>query len=245
MRTLTVEALDRLWGTQLGFEGADLRGGAVRFVASGQRPFHVLATPDGAVVVGQPHRLERLRTLPVEALLSPAVWAERFGVAEAQVASWGPGLLAYANSDSFTPLPPRGEVRRLTRADAGELARFSRLLAAREPTVFHSWAIGGRVTANERLWGAVVEGKILSVAGLRPVAPGLFEVGINTLPTHRRLGWGGAVASAATEGGLALAPLVQWSAPLDNEPSARIAARLGFQHYAHFLWISLPEEREG
>lgn len=241
---LPLAKLDRYWAQELGCASGDLRAGHVRLVPCGQRQLQVLATPDGAVVIGLPSLLERVAGAPVARLLEPRFWAERFEVPLAQIAFYGPGFLAYLHQEIFKPRE-HPFVRPLHRRDAGELARFARILQAREPHLFHAWAIGGRVTANERLWGAYVEGKIVSVAGLRAGSKLFQEIGINTLPRARQQGWGTAVASAATAGGLALAELVQWSAPLHNEPSLRLSQRLGYLPYAHQLWLSLPESLFG
>ncbi|MBA3531649.1 MAG: GNAT family N-acetyltransferase [Ardenticatenales bacterium] len=238
--TLPLTKLDRFWASELGCEPADLRATRARLVPCGQRQIQVLATPDGAAVIGLPQFIERAAGYPVDRLLAPQFWAERFNLPLSQLTFYGPSSLSYVTEQAFKP-QPHAFVRLLRRRDAGELARFARILQAREPHIFHSWAIGGRVTANERLWGAYLEGKLISVGGLRPVHKQLFEVGINTLPRFRQQGWGSAVASAATEAGLALAPLVQWSAPLHNEPSMKIATKLGYLSYAHQLWLSLPE----
>jgi RimJ/RimL family protein N-acetyltransferase len=238
--TLPLTKLDRFWATELGCDPADLRATRVRLVPCGQRQIQVLATPDGAVVIGLPGLIGRAAGYPVEQLLTPQFWAKCFEIPLAQLTFYGPSSLSYVTKSAFKS-QPHPFVRLLRRRDAGELARFARILQAREPHSFHAWAIGGRVTANERLWGAYLEGKIVSVGGLRPVHKQLYEVGINTLPRFRKQGWGSAVASAATEGGLELAPLVQWSAPLHNEPSMRIAEKLGYLSYAHQLWLSLPE----
>lgn len=237
---LPLQQLDRFWATALGCAPADLRAGTVRLVPCGQRQLQILATPDGAVVIGLPHLIEPAGSATIEALLQPRYWAERFGLSPEQLALYGPGSLSYVTPHTFQE-QAHPFVRLLKRRDAGEVGRFSRILQAREPESFNAWAIGGRVTANERLWGAYFEGKLVSVGGLRPVSKQWFEVGINTLPRHRAKGWGTAVASAATASGLALAPLVQWSAPLHNAPSQRIAQRLGYQPYAHQLWLSPPD----
>ncbi len=237
---LPLKKLDCFWATQLGCDAGDLRAGEVRLVPCGQRQVQVLATPDGAVVIGLPYLIASAASQPVARLLDPAFWSAAFRVAPPSITFYGPSSLSYATSQSFEP-HPHPFVRLLKRRDAGEVGRFSRILQAREPDIFHAWSIGGRVTANERLWGAYFEGKIVAMAGLRPISKQLFEVGVNTLPRHRHQGWGTAVASEATAGGLALAPLLQWSAPLRNEPSQRIARRLGYLPYAHQLWLSPPD----
>lgn len=238
---LPLAPLDRFWAEQLGCAPRDLRGGVTRLVPCGQRQIQVLATPDGAVVIGLPHLIAVAGGATVDALLSPAFWAESVDLPAPLFTFFGPSSLSYVTPRTFRPAR-HGAVRLLERRDAGELARFARVLRAREPDIFHAWAIGGRVAANERLWGATSDGRLVSVAGLRQVDRGLDEVGINTLPRYRRRGWGTAVAGAATADGLSRGRLIQWSAPLNNEPSMRIAHRLGYLPYAHQLWLTPPEQ---
>ncbi|MGH2543530.1 MAG: GNAT family N-acetyltransferase [Ardenticatenaceae bacterium] len=240
-RVLPVAELDGFWSQELGCAPDDLRAGDVRLVPCGQWQIQVLATPDGAVVIGLPQLIACAQGATTAQLLDPQFWTAQLKAPRQRITFYGPGSLCYVSARTFEP-HSHAFVRMLKRRDAGEVARFARILQAREPEIFHAWAIGGRVTANERLWGAYHEGKIVSMAGLRRVNKNLCEVGVNTLPHQRRKGWGTAVASAATKGGLTLTPLVQWSAPLHNEPSQRIAQRLGFQPYAHHLWLSFPSD---
>lgn len=233
--------LDRFWADSLGCDPADFRTGGVRLVSVGQRQVQIIATPDGTVVIGHPGLIRFAQNVSVEHLLDIQFWATQFDLPLDKFAHFGPGSLSYVTCATFRH-PRHAAVQLLRREDAGELARFSRILKAREPHIFHSWAIGGRVTANEKLWGAVVAERIVSVAGLRQVHKQFYEVGINTIPAHRRQGWGTAVAAAATDAGLQMAPLVQWSAPLNNEASTRIARRLGFLPYAHQLWFAVPSD---
>lgn len=238
---LPTTELDRFWAESLGCDAEDFRSGTVRLVSAGQRQVQIIATPDGTVVIGHPGLIRFGRHASVNQLLDPTFWASHFELPLTTFAHFGPGSLSYVTRSLFHH-PRHAAVQLLRREDAGELARFARILKAREPQIFHSWAIGGRVTANEKLWGAVVAERIVSVAGLRQVHKQFYEVGINTLPAHRQQGWGTAVAAAATDAGLQLAPLVQWSAPLNNEPSMRIARRLGFLPYAHQLWFAVPSD---
>jgi RimJ/RimL family protein N-acetyltransferase len=238
---LPLQTLDRFWATELGCEARDLRAGDPVLVPCGQRQIQVLATPDGAVVIGLPHLIASASGAGMKELLNPAFWCSALGAQPGQMTYYGPSSLSYVSAHTLCP-NPHPFVRLLRRRDAGEVGRFARILQAREPDIFHAWAIGGRVAANEQLWGAYLEGRIVSMGGIRPVNKQLYEVGINTLPKHRREGWGTAVASAATQGALSFAPLVQWSAPLRNEPSQRIARRLGYQPYAHQLWLSPSDD---
>jgi RimJ/RimL family protein N-acetyltransferase len=238
--TLPLAKLDRYWAQELGCEPNDLRQRHLRLVPCGQRQVQVLATPDGTVVIGLPPLIEPVAGSTPAQLLDPRFWAETFNIQLEQLTFYGPSSLSYVTQETFKA-HPHPFVRLMRRSDSAELARFARILHAREPEGFHSWAIGGRVAANEHLWGTYFEGKIVSMAGLRQLNKQIYEVGVNTLPQHRQKGWGTSVASAATEGGLSLVPMVQWSAPLSNEPSQRIAHRLGYLPYAHQLWLTLPD----
>ena len=239
--SLPLAKLDRFWAHELGCDPADLRAGKLQLVPSGYRHIQVLVTLDGAVVIGQPSLTTQAKHATLKQLLDPQFWAAKFNQPLHRIAFYGPSSLSYVLRRYFQPQNHAG-VGQLRRQDAAELARFARILKAREPDIFHSWAIGGRETSNQKLWGAYLNGKIVSVAGLRPVHKQLYEVGVNTLPRHRQRGWGTAAASAATWGGFSLGKMVQWSAPLNNEPSMRIAHRLGYLPYAHQLWLCLPEE---
>ena len=239
-QTLPLTSLDRFWAAELGCHVLDLRAGDLRLVSSGERHIQVFATFDGTVVIGPPSFIKQVQHAILDQLLDPEFWSAQLNVPLSRLAFYGPSSLSYVLRRYFKP-QRHAAVGQLRRKDAAELARFSRILNAREPNIFHSWAIGGRETANRKLWGAYLNGKVVSVASIRPVHKHMYEVGVNTLPRHRWRGWGTAVASAATWGGLNVGKLVQWSAPLNNEASMRIAERLGYQSYAHQLWIGLPQ----
>ena len=241
-RTLPLANLDRFWAAELGCHALDLRAGDLRLVPSGEPRIQVFATLDGAVVIGPPSviLIEPVQHAILDHLLDPEFWAAQLKVPLYSLAFYGPSSLSYVLRRYFKPQTHRA-VGLLQRQDAAELARFSRILKAREPNIFHSWAIGGRETTHKKLWGATLNGKVVSVASIRPVHKQMYEVGVNTLPRHRQRGWGTTVASSATWGGLNMGKLVQWSAPLNNEPSIRIAKRLGYQSYAHQLWVGLPQ----
>lgn len=238
--SLPLTKLDRFWARELGCEPSDLRTGKLRLVPSGHRHIQVFVTLDGAVLIGLPSRITPVKNATLEQLLDPEFWAAQLNISLQRLAFYGPSSLSYVLRRHFQP-QPHSFVKQLRRQDAAELGRFGRILHAREPEIFHSWSIGGRETTNCKLSGAYVNGKIVSVAGIRPVYGQMYEVGVNTLPRHRQRGWGTAVASAATWGGLTSGKIVQWSAPLNNDPSMHIARRLGYLPYAHQLWLSVPD----
>lgn len=237
---LPLANLDRFWAFELGCDMLDFRAGSLRLIPSRERRIQIFATLDGTVVIGPYTLIKPVKHAILSQLLNPEFWATQLQIPLSSLAFYGPSSLSYVLRRYFKAQRHKA-VGQLQRQNAAELARFARILKAREPNIFHSWAIGGRETTHRTLWGAELNGKVISVASLRPVHKKMYEVGVNTLPRHRLRGWGTAVASAATWGGLQIGKLVQWSAPLNNDPSMRIAERLGYQPYAHQLWIGLPQ----
>lgn len=202
-------------------------------------------TSDGGVIVAPPPVLELASDLKLDHLLDVEMWAARLSLQPERLASHGT-TIAYTTSDLFRG-QPHPFVRRLKRYDAEALARFARILSAAEPHSQSHWTIGGRALGapETHLWGAYLEGRLIAVAGLRRISEEIAEIGVDTLPKHRRQGYGTAVAAGATRAALGAVPLVQWSAQLDNAPSERIARRLGYRPYAHQLWLALPTGKRG
>lgn len=176
-----------------------------------------------------------------EMLMTPDWWSHTLDMPRNKLAWHGPTAIWYATSSTFTP-SPHPFARRLRRRDAAELARFVRVLRAREPQTLHYWAIGGREIGQVRLWGAYYEGRLVAVAGERLWGKIIHEIGVNVLPRWRGMGIGTGVASLATDEIVSGGALAQWTCPLDNKAAMRIAMRLGYRSYAHHFWLRVVEE---
>lgn len=235
---LPIEQIDGFWADIIGCEPRELRTGSLLLVPQDEFDVQVFLTPDGGVIAAPAPLLERLDDPTLDQVLQPTWWANRLGVRPSRMACHGPAALMYATVETFRP-EPHPFVRRLRRRDVDELARFARILHAREPETFHYWAIGGREVGQVRLWGAYVEGRIVAVAGERAWGPNIREIGLNVLPNWRNEGFGTSLASEATCDILDDVPLVQWSSPLDEPAAAHLAQSLGYRPYAHHLWFSL------
>lgn len=234
---LPTEYIDAFWADVIGCEPASLRTGSLQLISRDEHDVQVFVTPDGGVIAGPRLLLDRLDEPATDQALEPTWWATLLGLRPSRLACHGPAALMYATTETFVP-HPHPFARQLKRRDAEELARFARILHAREPETFHYWAIGGREVGQTRLWGAYVEGRIVAVAGERAWSPHIREIGINVLPTWRNEGFGTALASEATADILDDVPLVQWSSPLDEPAAAHVAKNLGYRPYAHHLWFS-------
>lgn len=241
---LPLHELDCYWAVILGCAPDDLRAGEVVHRAGVAERAQIFMTSGGGVIVGPTALLDIARTLPLDRLLDPEIWAARLETTPARLASFATSLF-YATPSLFRRPPPHPFVRQLKRRDAEALARFGRILDAAEPGRPRYWSIGGRMlgTPQTRLWGAYFEGRLVAVAGVRSLGETVVEIGVETLPKQRRQGYGLAVAAAASHAALRVAPLVQWSTQAENVASTRIATRLGFRAYAHQLWLAPPGAR--
>lgn len=236
---LPIETIDGFWAEVIGCEPDAFRsGGNLQYLPRDEYDVQVFLTPDGGVIAVPARLLERLDDPTFDQVLEPAWWAGVLNVQLSRLACHGPAALLYATEETFSP-EPHPFVRQLRRRDADELARFARILHAREPETFHYWSIGGREVGQVRLWGAYVEGRIVAVAGERAWSPNIREIGLNVLPKWRGEGYGTSLASEATADILDSVPLVQWSSPTDEPAALHIAQNLGYRPYAHHLWFTL------
>ncbi|MDQ7029157.1 MAG: GNAT family N-acetyltransferase [Ardenticatenia bacterium] len=239
--TLPLPKLDALWAHIVGSDPAHMRQGHLRVVSRDGDHIHVFLTPDGGVVAVPPMYESLVHGVAPEALMAPRWWSRALSVSLDHLAWYGPTAIWYATSSTFTPVP-HPFARRLRRRDTAELARFVRLLRAREPETLHYWAIGGREIGQVRLWGAYYEGRLVAVVGERAWGRAIHEIGVNVLPRWRGMGIGTGVVSLATHEIVNSGALAQWTCPLDNRAAMRIAVRLGYRSYAHHFWLRVVEE---
>lgn len=228
--------LDKVWAEILGCEPAELRRGHLVILPREGDDVHVFLTPDGGVVAVPPAGERLVADASPEQLTDPGWWATTLGVPSTHLAWHGPAAIWYTTPETFVP-QFHPFARQLRRRDAGELARFARILQAREPETFHYWAIGGREIGQVRLWGLYYQGRLVAVAGERPWGSEVREIGINVLPRWRQQGFGTAVVSLATDDILKEGALPMWVCALSNLPATRIAVRLGYRPYAHHFWF--------
>ncbi|WP_152918060.1 GNAT family N-acetyltransferase, partial [Ardenticatena maritima] len=217
--SLPIEDLDAMWAAVIGCEPGDLRSGRLMLRMGGdQEMLDVFVTPDGGVVLAPFALLAQIEPPTLDQALEPSWWAMQLKCRPSDLAVQGPMTIWYATRETFIPEPHRF-VRALRRRDAEALARFDRILKAREPETYPYWQIGGREVAHTRLWGAYHEGKLVAVAGARLLSSDVAEIGVSVLPTMRRRGYGTAVVSAAASALFEQVRLVQLRT-LNHTPGA-------------------------
>lgn len=180
-----------------------------------------------------------------EALLQPDSWREWFGRAVTRV--MGPSVHHYLDDASALASVPGGgpaELRSIGDDDAGPLERFR---AACDP---EEWAEGGfahvpapagEVPAGpaQLLFGAFQDGSLVAAANLTEWRGQPSDVGVLTLPEHRRAGIATRLAALASRHALDTAGIARYRAAVTNRPSRAIAGKLGFQEFGRNLVVRL------
>ncbi len=126
-----------------------------------------------------------------------------------------------------TPRPPQpaATVRRLAAADADALAGLA------EDLRWIAATLGGpaELASSELAWGALEEGRLVSVAVPFYLGEHYEDVGVVTEHTFRRRGLSTACAAAVTADIRARGRRATWTTSPDNTGSLDVAARLGFR----------------
>lgn len=134
----------------------------------------------------------------------------------------GPAYLAYWPPSSQVP-PPQGLIRELSADDGASLTAL-RDLAPEE------WSEAG-IGADSRVFGALVAGRIVAVAGYECWPAQLAHLQVFCLPDYRRRGLATNALRGAMRHALAAGLLPQYRARDANMASRALATRLGFVEY--------------
>ena len=130
------------------------------------------------------------------------------------------------NRSPHFSLPIDVSVRRLGTSDAYHLWGLSRESA----WIFATWGGPGGLAASGRVWGAFVEGRLVSVACTRFLGLHYEEIGAVTEVGYRGRGLGAACGGALCEDVVARGRKPGWAASPENRAAIRVAEKLGFEH---------------
>ena len=125
--------------------------------------------------------------------------------------------------ERFTP-PPGALVRPLALEDAGLLAGLSPDLR----WISNTWGGPAGLAGSGRVWGALIAGRLVSVAGTFFAGWQYEDVGVATEPAFRRQGLNAACAAAVCRDIRARGCTPSWSTSVDNPASLGVAEKLGF-----------------
>jgi RimJ/RimL family protein N-acetyltransferase len=220
----TIEQLDSFYSHALGCTPADLNSGrlitiayeqisGIRFAKGSPLALFSIGKGSGAVVSVLPSfydtaisTLSSSNTLDDDACRA----LETALTPIIQPEFWFKGSRLYCDETTFINLA-HGDVRDVT--DIDETAAG----------IHAKW--GGRV------YGQIVDGKVVSWAGIKPLSDVGWDLTIQTLPEYRGKGYAKSAVSAAVRHILNNGKIATWGADRTNIASLRTAYALGFQDY--------------
>jgi RimJ/RimL family protein N-acetyltransferase len=155
---------------------------------------------------------------------APPEWLPALRALDPATAVWD-RLVAVLPAAATVPSPPEN-VRLLTAADAPALAALDQESA----WIHETWGGPEEMAAAEVAYAATVGGVLASVAVPFYVGGGYEDIGVVTVPAHRRRGLSTACAAAVITDARARGRTPTWTTSPDNTGSLAVAARLGFVH---------------
>jgi len=147
---------------------------------------------------------------------------------------WAPMPEIHYQMDQPNDDAPNTQVRRLTKADVALLE------VATDAFGLVGWRFGSAeaLLRDGFAAGAVVEGKLVSVAFTTAITPRFGEVGISTLAPYRGRSYSTAAAALVCADVHAAGLTPTWSTGEDNAPSRRVAEKLGFNEVSRRVYLN-------
>lgn len=163
---------------------------------------------------------------------APVEWLPRLRRSDPDLAEWPrvvAALPADATARASTPHKAhraRTAVRRLTPADAAALAALPADIA----WIHESWGGAEPALAAGVTYGAVLDGRLASVALAFFQGRAYEDIGVVTVRGYRRAGLSAACAAAVVTDIRARGRVPTWTTSPDNTGSLAVAGQLGFVH---------------
>jgi GNAT superfamily N-acetyltransferase len=104
------------------------------------------------------------------------------------------------------------------------------------------WEYSGIMEEHEPVFGVFDGSQLVAAASMGAWYEHLRFAGVITHPEYRSRGNGLAAAAAITAHGLMQGHIMQWHTHMTNEPSLRIARRLGYQQVYEAVGVRLLTE---
>jgi GNAT superfamily N-acetyltransferase len=178
-----------------------------------------------------PELAERASGWTASTVGDPTQLAEQVGTAPSQII--GPAFIGYATRDSLRSESALS-ARPLTERDAPTVARLRARCGVEE------WEHGGSDFEKVPTFGSFdAQGELASIAGYETWNGTIAHISIVSSPAHRGQGHGVAPVARAAEHALAAGLLPQYRTLKSNQPSMRLARRLGFESYGFSTYVRL------
>jgi RimJ/RimL family protein N-acetyltransferase len=187
-------------------------------------PRVVLATlADMTALRGDPDAVTPGHLAGIKGLVEAAPeWLPALRRSAPTTAEW-PRIIAALPPDAPTP-DPHPAVRRLTPADLDLVAALPEDIA----WIHESWGGAERMLAEGVAHGAVVDGKVVSVAVAFHCGRRYEDIGVVTAEGYRRRGLSAGCAAAVIADVRGRGRIPSWSTSPENTGSRAVAERLGF-----------------
>jgi GNAT superfamily N-acetyltransferase len=189
---------------------------------------------DGAKAISlPPERAEQLRPLIMKlpADFSPGDLEKVLRPFASMVI--GPAFIGYTDS-----IPSASQLARLLTAD--DTTAVAALQAA---CLEDEWEHGGSDAGQHPAFGVFVEDQLAALTGYEIWSGTIAHISVITHPGHRGRGFGAAAVAQITAHALSAGLLPQYRTLDSNQPSMRIAERLGFHRYATSLAMRMGERQ--
>jgi GNAT superfamily N-acetyltransferase len=141
----------------------------------------------------------------------------------------GPAYQGHIAADLFRPCSSP-LVRTLVAEDQPALASLAAL---------QEWQDSGLRRDDPNLYGYFSGGQLACVAGMIHWDQSTVNVGVITMPQHRRQGFGRAAVSAAVQAAISRGELVLYQTLAVNHGAVRLAESLGCRQYGQHVFVSL------
>jgi RimJ/RimL family protein N-acetyltransferase len=190
------------------------------------RPQVVLAElPGNYALRGDPAALEDLDLHDVAGFVdAPPEWLPALRALDPAMGVWD-RLVAVLPDGAVVP-PPGDHIRLLTLADAPALAA----LGPDSAWIHETWGGPAGLIAAGVAHAGTVDGEPVSIAVPFYMGGAYEDIGVVTLPAHRRRGLSTASTAAVVRDIRARGRVPTWTTSPDNTASLAVAARLGFTH---------------
>lgn len=144
----------------------------------------------------------------------------------------GPAYIGYADAKTYQPIPTSA-ARILGHSDAPAIERLKAACGREE------WEHGGSDLEEPLLVGRYVGGELVSLAGYSIWGQTIAHIAIVTHPDYRGSGYGTECVSVIGQEALKQELVPQYRTLERNTASIKIAARLGYTHYATTIAVRL------
>ena len=219
----TLACAEEFWALRLGCPVAALQRGGLTLLAHPQQAVFVVATSAGTVVAAPPELHRRIEA--VADLRALTDWETLRALVPGPARTVGAAWIGYTRE-------PAGSTRDTQPFDSSADPALAKLRAAVTP---EEWRHGNLDASEPPIFGCVEDGSVAAACGYQRLLDRVAHLGVVADSARRSRGAGRRAVAAALARALERGLLAQYQTLVANTPARRIAAALGFAHFATTL----------